>query len=412
MYDEIAQVKEKTNKLFDAVLTSNATKIDDFILVTFNDPGTQLRTITRDRSEFKRALAAINVVGGNDCPEYAMTGIELALEKSKPNSFFYVFTDAAAKDYALFDKIKSLSLKKSTKVTFLLTGQCPDFNPSGFVVFDKLAAATGGEVFQIEKHDISKIIDYIIESVKDVKTTLAQKFFVEGSGKTVQFNVDSKSWDIMVSVSATTPNFRVIGPDGALVGTETDKSITTRKTRIEKLKVIPGLHTIFLDTKGATSVMVTASTSVTFEHGFSTIQPESLNETATKPVPSKKSYLAISLDIYKKDVKLQTVEVRDEDDDVIYTFPLKLINEDTQFYVTEAFIPPSKSFKLAVIGYTETGEKIVRLGSTTIELQDVELGKDIVYKKPTATIIGGPKLHAAYNEELTTFNLYKQKNRL
>lgn len=56
--------------------------------------------------------------GGGDCPEYAMTGIELALEKSKPNSFLYVYTDAAAKDYALFDRVKSLSLKKSTKVSF------------------------------------------------------------------------------------------------------------------------------------------------------------------------------------------------------------------------------------------------------------------------------------------------------
>ncbi|CAH0719140.1 unnamed protein product, partial [Brenthis ino] len=400
MYDEIAQVKEKTNKLFDAVLNSNATKIDDFILVTFNDPGTQLRTITRDRSEFKRALAAINVDGGDDCPEYAMTGIELALEKSKPNSFFYVYTDAAAKDYALFDRVKSLSLKKSTKVTFLLTGECPGFN-HGFVVYDKLAAATSGEVFHIEKHDINKIIDYIIESVKHVKTTLAQKFFVQGSGKTMQFNIDSKSWDIMVSVSAANPNFRVIGPDGALVGTETDKSITTKKTRIEKLKAIPGLHTIFLDTNGPTSVMVTASTSVTFEHGFSTIQPESLNETATKPVPGEKSYLAIALDNYKKDVTLKTVEVRDPDDNVIYTFPLKLINEDTQFYVTEAFMPPNKSFKLAVVGYTETGEKIVRVGSTTIELQDVKLEKEIVSKKPTATIIGEPKLIAEYNEALT-----------
>lgn len=54
---------------------------------------------------------------------------------------------------------------------------------------------------------------------------------------------------------------------------------------MEKLKVNPGPHTIFLDTNGPTSVVVTASTSVTFEHGFSTIQPVSLNETATKPMP-------------------------------------------------------------------------------------------------------------------------------
>ena len=39
MSDEIYQVKEKTKLLFDAVLKSNGSRIDDFILVTFNDPG-------------------------------------------------------------------------------------------------------------------------------------------------------------------------------------------------------------------------------------------------------------------------------------------------------------------------------------------------------------------------------------
>lgn len=55
--------------------------------------------------------------GGDDCPEYAMTGIELALEKSKPDSSLYVYTDASAKDYELFERVKSLSLKKSIKVS-------------------------------------------------------------------------------------------------------------------------------------------------------------------------------------------------------------------------------------------------------------------------------------------------------
>lgn len=39
MWNDIDQVKEKTNEVFDAVLNSNASKIDDFVLVTFNDPG-------------------------------------------------------------------------------------------------------------------------------------------------------------------------------------------------------------------------------------------------------------------------------------------------------------------------------------------------------------------------------------
>lgn len=39
MGDDIAQVISKTNEVFDAVLKANSSKIDEFVLVTFNDPG-------------------------------------------------------------------------------------------------------------------------------------------------------------------------------------------------------------------------------------------------------------------------------------------------------------------------------------------------------------------------------------
>lgn len=39
MGDDISQVKDKTKLIFDAVLKSNASNVDDFILTTFNDPG-------------------------------------------------------------------------------------------------------------------------------------------------------------------------------------------------------------------------------------------------------------------------------------------------------------------------------------------------------------------------------------
>lgn len=82
---------------------------------------TQLRIITTDRNDFKRALNDVQVTKANyDCPEYAMSGIELALQKSKPNSFFYVFTDASAKDHTKLELIKSLSQKKSIQVKQLI----------------------------------------------------------------------------------------------------------------------------------------------------------------------------------------------------------------------------------------------------------------------------------------------------
>lgn len=39
MTDEIEQVKSSVDSIFEAVITSNASQIQNFVLVTFNDPG-------------------------------------------------------------------------------------------------------------------------------------------------------------------------------------------------------------------------------------------------------------------------------------------------------------------------------------------------------------------------------------
>lgn len=39
MQEEINQVKARTDDVFNAVLKSNASQIDEFIIITFNDPG-------------------------------------------------------------------------------------------------------------------------------------------------------------------------------------------------------------------------------------------------------------------------------------------------------------------------------------------------------------------------------------
>ncbi|XP_046970773.1 hemicentin-1-like [Vanessa cardui] len=398
MSDDIAQVKIKTNEVFDAVLHANASNIDDFVLITFNDPYAQLRTITRDRDEFKRALSSIHVNGGGDCPEYAMAGIELALEKSKSNSYFYVFTDASAKDYSQFERIKSFSQKKSIQVSFLLTGYCGTLKDRDYVVFEELSEATSGQVFHIQKDDIHKIIDYIIASITHKKTTLGQKLYENGFGKKMTFTVDSKVWDVIISVSAKNPNFKVIDSDGNVV--ETENIATTEMTSISKLNAKPGIYTIDLSSDGKTSVVVTGSTSVSFQHGFAYVKPASINETSTMPVPGVKSYLSIALNNDKKDVVLKTAELRDLDDNVIKKLPLTLVDADKQFYITDPFVPPSTLFKIAVNGFTESNEKITRVSSTTIQLQKPELEKTVTKKSPMVTLLSDDKIEVEYGQAL------------
>ncbi|XP_045778362.1 hemicentin-1-like [Maniola jurtina] len=403
MAEEIDGVKQRTYEVFDAVLSSNGSAIDDFVLVTFNDPGIELRIVTRDKYAYKRKVQNIQIHGGDDCPELAMSGIELALENSKPNSFIYVFTDASAKDYDKFERVKSLSQKKSSQVTFLLTGLCDDTTTPDYVVFEKLSEATSGQVFNIERDDVNKVIDYIIEMIKHKKTTLDKKTFRIGdSNKHMTFTVDSKIWDVMVSVSAAHPEFRILGPDNTEVTVE--KITATATTSIGKLKTKPGVYKIILnsdDSSKPTSVVITGSTSVTFRHGFSPFIPSTINETSTKPIPDQLSFLSIELENNKRDVLLKTVELRDVNDRMVIELPLKMVDDDQQFYITQVLYPPTGPFKIVVHGYIPSNEKITRTSPTTVEYQKPNLTIETVNNlAPKVTILGEATMNAEYKKPL------------
>lgn len=77
-------------------------------------------------------------------------------------------------------------------------------------------------------------------------------------------------------------------------------------------------------------------------------QFNSHNMTNIGHISGKKSHLAIEVDNQARDVSLNNVELRDIHDNFIEDIPLKLIDEDKQFYTTDLFVPPEKAFKIAV----------------------------------------------------------------
>ncbi|XP_038218711.1 hemicentin-2-like [Zerene cesonia] len=184
MSDEIAQVKLRTIEIFNAVLESNSSLIGNFLLVTLNDPGVVLRTITTSEHEFRRALDAIVVDGGGDCPEMALSGIELGIDSSNPESFLYVFTDASALDYTKYDIVSKKALMKGIEVTFLLTGNCGCESCPDYRVYNRLAAATGGQVFHLDKSDVSEVLKYIIDSIKS-KNCLIDHILPKADGRVI-----------------------------------------------------------------------------------------------------------------------------------------------------------------------------------------------------------------------------------
>ncbi len=74
--------------------------------------------VTTSTKTFYQYLEGVYTQGGGDCPEMTITGIEMALEASQPNSLIYVFTDSSAKDYDRLPRVLNLIQKKQSQVGF------------------------------------------------------------------------------------------------------------------------------------------------------------------------------------------------------------------------------------------------------------------------------------------------------
>ncbi|XP_026751605.2 hemicentin-1-like [Galleria mellonella] len=399
MSDDIQQVKREVHTVFNTVMNSAASQIENFILITFNDPGVKLLTITKDKDEFKNYLESIDVNGGGDCPEYAMSGIELGLEKSLPGSYFYVFTDASAKDYEKLKRIQSLAIKKQTQVVFLLTGRCNynDDDPM-YKSYHTLAAATSGRVFHMNKSEVGEIIKYIADTVESRKTKIVAKKFAPGYGHKVEYTLDSETNGSSVIISGEDPKGKVTNPDGSISSVPT---IDTSGVVVIKPPSLTGTYIAEVGSKSETSVVVMATTKIDFQHGFSVFKPKLLNATTIKPIADIKSYLSIALITDSENVELKKISIVDLDDKIILEKPVELIDKKTNYYITEPFVPPNSLFKIGITVYNpKTNSTIKRFSLTPIEPQKPELDGKPIDTSPVVTILDGSELNAEYDEPL------------
>ena len=98
--------------------------------------------MTQESDEFLRHLDNLRANGGGDCPELAMSGLQLALINCLPGSPIYVFTNAGPKDSDLKATIFSLIDTRKSQVNFFYTGSSP---PCGDVpdLFSAIASHSG-----------------------------------------------------------------------------------------------------------------------------------------------------------------------------------------------------------------------------------------------------------------------------
>ncbi|XP_062618730.1 von Willebrand factor A domain-containing protein 7-like, partial [Saccostrea cucullata] len=234
MGDDIEGVKRATVKLVEESRNSIFVP-EKYILVTFSDPE-HLTTSreTKDWSQMIDFLQSLSVSGGDDCPEYAMSGMLLAINLSNEGSQIILCTDAGAKDEDKSSDVIEGLKSKSLEAVYLLTGTCTSRKrrdthrqkrATGYKVFEDIATETGGQVVKTSTAEIETVVEKVVKTSLPSSIVNIKWYTWEITASTdFKIEVDSsvKALIIQISGPSTNSEITVKDPNDAEVTSPTD----------------------------------------------------------------------------------------------------------------------------------------------------------------------------------------------
>ncbi|VDM28469.1 unnamed protein product [Toxocara canis] len=86
-------------------------------------------------------------------------------------------------------------------VVFVMTGDCNDRTHPGFRTYEKIAAASFGQVFHLEKTDVNKVLNYVRHSVAIKKVHIMYEVRERGGTNLRLIPVDQHLNELTLSLS-------------------------------------------------------------------------------------------------------------------------------------------------------------------------------------------------------------------
>ncbi|XP_072945726.1 hemicentin-1-like [Epargyreus clarus] len=321
----------------------------------------------------------------------SLGGILLALNVSRPKSYLYVFTDATASDHKKVTKVLDMIQRKQSQVVFVLTGHCNDLHKPSYKVYQQIASASSGQVFNLNKTNVHMVLDFVRSSIKGRTVNLASAVRPAGYNYTQGIKVDKMIGEVTVSVSGARPQIEVVDPSGVRLTGPPKLVKTLDLSEIMIVKVLdpePGNWSITVGSEQDYSVKVVGLSNLTFSHGFSVLTPGSMAETSYRPLQGTYNNMMISLSDADIPVKIDFAEILNLEGKTIFEVPLKEVDGKKKIYLTHAFVPPDDFFYIAINGHDERGQEFRRIASIAVQP-----------KTPDAPYIMTPQKVQARNHE-------------
>ncbi|KAL6487768.1 hypothetical protein MHYP_G00043940 [Metynnis hypsauchen] len=180
MSDDIAEVRRVTSSIIDRK-AGKKNQPSEYILVPFNDPDFGPLTRTTDPHVFKSKINALTAEGGGDRPEMCLSGLQLALTGSPPQTEIFVFTDADAKDTWLKSTVLALIERTKSVVT---------------------------------KATLPQATSIIVDTSSSSLVTVFQAVRNPAKAETFSFFVDSTLQNLTVYITGNSPYYIISSPSG------------------------------------------------------------------------------------------------------------------------------------------------------------------------------------------------------
>lgn len=313
------------------------------------------------------ALNAIVVDGGGDCPELALKGLKNALENALPNSLAYVFSDASAKDYGIYDDVIHIIQKKQIKVSFLLTGVCGDGkSANGYTVYEKISRASEGQVFDMQRDNVKDVLLTISDAMESKFEPLKSLDFDTPGSSTTTVNIDQSFTQLSVSMSGLNSKLSVKDHNDTEI--KCIKSFSSANIKFMTFDVADTSYKIEASADSAYSLRIGGISDLKFEFGFSTNVPSMQTETAIQPLVAVPNVLSIFISdpkLVKCLIRATIIPASTKESFTPIDIPLKRMKAN--FFTTNLFDIPKQMFKIQIFGYVSKGNPIERLISTGIE---------------------------------------------
>ena len=340
--------------------------------------------------------------GNNDTAEMAIGGLLLALQKSRPRSTVYLFTDGDAKDWERYKEALTLIYNKKITVYVVRSDRGTPKGREGMnsSVYFLISAKSGGQVLYGNKTDVGRLLELTANLASSSDVTLLS---IDSStpalspyGHNWTVLVDSSVNAMTVSVSGSDPSIFLFDQNNIRVKVSSFNSI-----QLASIAVVQWLH----PTAGRMTVQVMAESSYTLRvKGLSSLDlqyrfvvPERIEHFGYYPVRGRPRagsalsftdivlsiswfiiimvsllgdsvYISLTVVGLTSDQRVERLFLQEENGTVIDTVLVEKLNDTNYRYMTvDALTVPEVSFQVGLEG-TEisTGASFKRIDVTVV----------------------------------------------